>query len=331
MADRRPTTPTAEPRALPRFGLGCAPFGNLGRVRSDEEVEQVLEAAWEAGVRHFDTAPHYGLGLSERRLGRFLATRPREEFVLSTKVGRLLREDAGWDGASKDPEGFLVPARLRRSWDFSAAGLRAGLADSLERLGLDRVDILYLHDPESSPDPRAVPDGMATLARMREEGLVSLVGAGSMHPDTLTAAVETGLVDVVMVANRYTLLDRSAVPGLVPACERHGTAMVAAAVFNSGLLARSPSSEATFDYHHVPDDVLDRARRIESVCTAHGVELAAAALRYPLLDPNVVSVVAGADSPDQVRENIARLGATIPAQLWDDLDEQKLVPRPGRS
>lgn len=330
MADRHRVTPTTKRVELPELGLGCAPFGNMFRARGDEEVEQVLDAAWAAGVRHFDTAPHYGLGLSERRLGRFLAAKPRSEFVLSTKVGRLLREDPGWDGASADPEGFVVPARLRRSWDFSPDGIRSGLEDSLRRLGMDRVDIVYLHDPEHSGDPRAVRDGMATLAGLREEGLITLAGAGSMDPATLVSTVGTGLADVVMVANRYTLLDQSAAAELVSACERQGTAMVAAAVFHSGLLARSPDEDATFDYHRVPGDVLARARRIEAVCAAHGVELPAAAMRYPLLDPNVVSVVVGADSPGQVRENTARMGAGIPAALWDDLDEQDLVPRHGR-
>ncbi|QKW17737.1 aldo/keto reductase [Kitasatospora sp. NA04385] len=321
-------TPAAD-HPGPPLGLGCAPLGNMFRARSDEEVEQVLEAAWEAGVRYFDTAPHYGLGLSERRLGRFLATKPRDEFVLSTKVGRLLRPDPDWDGASSDPEGFVVPARLRRHWDFGPEGIRAGLADSLDRLGLDRVDVLYLHDPEHSGDPRAAVDGMAALAELRAEGLVSSVGVGSMDPAALTAAVETGLADVVMVANRYTLLDQSALPELLPACERHGTAVVAAAVFNSGLLARSPSADATFDYRRVPEEVLARARRIEAVCAAHGVELPAAALRYPLLDPRVAAVVVGADSAGQVRENVARLGAPIPAGLWDALAAEGLAPRHG--
>ncbi len=329
MADRRHPKPSARRLALPSLGLGCAPLGNMFRARSDDEAHKVLEAAWQAGVRHFDTAPHYGLGLSERRLGRFLATKPRSEFVVSTKVGRLLREDPDWDGAAGDPEGFVVPARLRRSWDFSPAGILAGLDDSLERLGLDQVDILYLHDPERSGDPRSIPAGMAALAGLREQGLVSAVGAGSMDPDALSDAVETGLADVVMVANRYTLLDQGALPRLVGACERHGTVMVAAAVFNSGLLARSPSSDATFDYQRVPEDVLARARRIESVCAAHGVELPAAALQYPLLDPQVAAVVVGADSPEQVRENVARLGSAVPAGLWAALDRERLAPRRG--
>ncbi|WP_406447877.1 aldo/keto reductase [Streptomyces sp. NBC_00876] len=321
---------TASGTAVPKFGLGCAPLGNMFRARSDEEVEAVLEAAWEAGVRHFDTAPHYGLGLSERRLGRFLATKPRSEFVISTKVGRLLREDPAWDGRSTDPEGFVVPAQLRRSWDFSQHGVRAGLEDSLERLGMDRVDILYLHDPEHSGDSRAVHEGMAALSRMRDEGVVTFVGAGSMDPSTLISAVETGLADIVMVANRYTLLDQGAVPGLAAASRRHGTLMVAAAVFNSGLLARSPTKGATFDYQVASEDVLARARSIESICVAHGVELPAAAVQYPLLDPAVAGVVVGADSPDQIRQNLTRFGAAIPDALWDDLDQKGLVPRTSR-
>lgn len=313
---------------LPRLGLGCAALGNLFRERSDEEADAVLEAAWEGGIRHFDTAPHYGLGLSERRLGRFLATRPRDEFVVSTKVGRLLRQDADWDGTSMDDEaGFAVPARLHRVLDYGPAGVRAGLEESLARLGLDRVDILYVHDPELSGVPGATRQGIAALAELRDEGLVRHIGTGSLGVDALLETARTGLADLLMVANRYTLLDQSVAPGVLDACDDSGTSIVAAAVFNSGLLARKPTGNSMFDYREVPDGVLQKALEIESVCAAHGVELPAAAMRYPLLDSRVVSVVVGAGSPEQVRQNIARLNAPIDAQLWQDLEERGLVPR----
>jgi D-threo-aldose 1-dehydrogenase len=312
---------------VPEFGLGCAPLGNLFRERTDEEVHDVLEAAWDLGVRHFDTAPHYGLGLSEIRLGRFLATKPREEFVVSTKVGRLLRPRADWDGVSRDDQGFDVPGRLHRVWDVTPEGVRASLDESLERLGLARVDIAYLHDPECSGLDGAVERGMAALAGLRDEGLVRAVGTGSMSAESLLRTVRTGLADLVMVANRYTLLDQSVAPEVLDACDEHGTRIVAAAVFNSGLLAGTPTKDTTFDYADVPDEVLAKARRIDEVCAAHGVELPAAALRYPLLDRRVTAVVVGAGTPRHVRENVARSRAVVPDELWAELDREGLVPR----
>lgn len=312
---------------VPRLGLGCAPLGNLGRAYGDDEANAILDAAWSAGVRHFDTAPHYGLGLSERRLGRFLAGKPREEFVVSTKVGRLLRENPAWDGVSGDDNIFVVPGRLTRVLDYSPAGVRASVEESLERMGLDRVDILYVHDPELSPEPGATASAVSALADLRAEGVVGLVGAGSLDVGALLAAVRTGVADLVMAANCYTLLKQTIAPELLAACEDHGTRIVAAAVFNSGLLARVPSKDSTFDYAAVPESVLARATAIDAVCASYGVEIAAAALRYPLLDGRVAAVVAGADSPDQVRQNVERMDATVPDALWDELAERELVPQ----
>lgn len=312
---------------IPTLGLGCAQLGNLFRERSDDEVQRLLEAAWNAGIRHFDTAPHYGLGLSEMRLGRFLATKPRDEFVVSTKVGRLVRENPHWDGTSLDDQGFVVSARLHRVFDYTPDGVRASVEESLTRLGLDRVDILYVHDPERSGIPDATESALVTLAALRDQGVVSAIGTGSMGISALLASVATGLADVLMVANRYTMLDQSVAPDVLEACDRTGTGIVAAAVFNSGLLASRPSNETTFDYADVPEEVLAKAQEIDRVCQTHGVELAAAAIQYPLLDRRVASVVVGADSPDQVRQNLGRLQAPVPSELWDDLAEQGLVPQ----
>lgn len=313
--------------AVPQFGLGCAPLGNLYRVRSDDDVHRVLQAAWDAGVRHFDTAPHYGLGLSEQRLGRFLADKPREEYVVSTKVGRLIRDNPDWDGAALDNQGFAVPASRCRVLDYSAGGVRASLEESLTRLGIDRIDILYVHDPELSGIAGATESGLTALATLRDEGLVGAIGTGSLGVGALLESARTGIADLLMVANRYTLLDQSVAPDVLDACRLHGTRIVAAAVFNSGLLAGKPRRGAKFNYGDVPDDVLARARDIESVCAAYGVELPAAALQYPLLDPRVVAVVAGADSPGQVRQNLGRTAASIPPAMWDELDDRHLVPR----
>lgn len=312
-------------RELLEFGLGCAQLGNLFCERSDDDAAAVLEAAWDAGVRYFDTAPHYGLGLSERRLGAFLATKPRDEFVLSTKVGRLLLPADGRAG-ERDSEGFHVPAHARRVWDFSEDGVRRSLEESLDRLGLDRVDILFVHDPERSGLEGATEDAMAALGKLRAEGIATHVGAGSLVPSTLLTAVRAG-ADLLMAANCYTLLDQGVAPDVLGACDETGARIIAAAVFNSGLLASSPKRGAMFDYAEVSEDVLVRARRIEQVCLSYGVALATAAVHYPLLDGAVASVVVGADSPPQVRENFARMAEDVPAVLWDDLADQQLVPR----
>lgn len=312
---------------LQRLGLGCATQGNLHQERTDDDAFKVFEAAWDAGIRHFDTAPHYGLGLSEQRLGRFLQGKPRDEYVVSTKVGRLLRPNPTWDGVAQDDHLFAVPARLHREWDVSLSGVRASTEESLERLGLDRVDILYLHDPEHSGIDDALRQGMESLATLRAEGLVGRIGVGSMSRDALLGAVETGLADLLMVAGRYTLLDQSVAPGVLAACDEHGTQVVAAAVFNSGLLAQVPQPGAMYDYALVPDEILSRATRIGEVCASHGVDLPTAALHYPLLDPRVESIVIGAAAPTHVTQNLARLQASVPDALWVDLDEQGLVPR----
>ncbi|MGZ0152962.1 aldo/keto reductase [Kribbella sp. WER1] len=310
---------------LPRFGLGCAPLGNLFEEFSEAQADALLTAAWDAGVRYFDTAPHYGLGLSEQRLGRFLATKPRDEYVVSTKVGRLLRDNPSWDGTALDATGFVVPARLRRELDYSAAGVRACVEDSLTRLGLDRIDILYVHDPDLSGGPGATESALTALADLRAEGVVAAIGTGTLGIDALVTTARSGLADVLMVANRYTLLDQSVAPELLAACDEYGVRIVAAAVFNSGLLATTPTREARYNYSSVPDDVFDRAVQLDTLCAKHGVELPAAALRYPLEDPRVAAVVAGANTPAQLHQNLTHLTAEIPPELWQDLADHGLI------
>jgi D-threo-aldose 1-dehydrogenase len=313
-----------------RLGLGCAAQGNLLRERSAEESFDVFQSAWDAGIRHFDTAPHYGLGLSERRLGQFLASKPRDQFVISTKVGRLIRENRTWDGVSSDPHGFAVAAAVHREWDLTSDGIRSSVEESLERLGLDRIDIAYVHDPETSGIDGAVVQGMESVAQLRDEGMVRAVGTGSMNAEGLLAAVQTGLADIIMLAGRYTLLDQSVHPTVLAACDRFGTRIVAAAIFNSGLLARTPDPRATYDYAEVPPEILTRARSIASVCAEHGVELATAAMHYPLLDPRVDALVVGAASPAQIEQARQRMTIEPPSDLWRDLDQRGLVPFIGR-
>ena len=310
-----------------RVGLGGAEIGNH-RVALDETAARaLLEAAWAAGVRLFDTAPHYGLGLSERRLGTFLAGRPRDGFRVSTKVGRRLVAQDNPTGALDD-EGFLVRADLRREWDFTEAGVRASVEDSLTRLGLDHVDVAYLHDPERWDLDGALASGLPALVGLREQGLVRSIGVGSMHVEALLAAARTGLVDELMVAGRHTLVDRSAERDLLPLCSEAGIDVVAAAVFNGGLLAEHPTAQSSFDYDAVPADVLARATRLESLCADAGVPLAAAALQFPLRHPAVKRVVVGAVHPSQVEDNLRLLDTPIPPSLWHEL-EMLDHPAPG--
>ena len=301
-----------------RLGLGGAGIGNHRIALDETSAHDLLEEAWSAGVRLFDTAPHYGLGLSERRLGAFLAGRPREEFRVSTKVGRRLVPQDNPSGALDD-EGFLVRADLRREWDFTEAGIRASVEESLTRLGLDQLDVAYLHDPERCDLDSSLDSGLRALGALREEGLVRAIGVGSMRVDALLAAVRTGLVDELMVAGRYTLVDHSAGRELLPLCAEAGIGVVVAAVFNGGLLAEHPTASSTFDYDAVPADVLARATRLDELCSEADVPLAAAALQFPLRHPAVQRVVVGAVQPWQVGANLRLLATTIPDWLWDQL------------
>lgn len=311
---------------LPRLGYGAANLGNLFREVTDDQAWAILDAAWESGIRLYDTAPHYGLGLSERRLGAFLRTKPRDEFVLSTKAGRLIRPNPDDDGGLDLADDFHVPTTMRREWDFSADGIRASLDESLERLGLDRVDVLYLHDPERHDLSLALREGFPALEQLRAEGAVDAVGIGSMVADALTAAVEQADLDVIMIAGRYTLLEQPAAEAVLPACHARGTGVVAASVFNSGLLAKDePSRDDRYEYGRMPEELWGRLQRLVAVCRAHDVALPAAAVQFPLRDPAVRSVVVGGSRPEQLRRNAELMDAAIPAALWDDLAAEELI------
>jgi D-threo-aldose 1-dehydrogenase len=312
---------------LPRLGYGAAPLGNLYHQVSDERARASLDAAWDGGIRYFDTAPHYGLGLSERRIGAFLREKPRDEFVISTKVGRLLEPNPAFAGGRDLADQYDVPDDLVRRFDPSEAGIRRSVEESLERLGLDRVDILYLHDPDVYDLDRGLREGLPALAKLREEGLVAAVGVGVNDAAAAARAVREGDLDLVMIAGRYTLLEQPALDELFPACEDRGTRIVAAAVFNSGLLARPvPPDDATYNYEAAPASVIEKARELARVCTAHGVELPAAALQFALRDPLVASVVVGSANPDSVRQNIERMNAPIPDELWAALAADGFIP-----
>jgi D-threo-aldose 1-dehydrogenase len=311
------------------LGFGGGPLGGLFAPLDDDTAAEALMAAWDVGVRYFDTAPHYGIGHSERRIGDFLSQKTRGVFTLSSKAGRLL--------VPQDPEGrqdvdFEVPATHRRVWDFSRDGILRSVEASLTRMGVDRFDVLFLHDAEDHFDT-ALHDGYPALAELRSQGVVGAIGAGMYHAAKLTTLVRETDVDVVMLAGRYTLLEQHALDELLPACAERGVSVLAAAVFNSGVLAQPrPADGARFDYAPASPELLQRAHRIADVCEAHGVTLPQAAIAFPLCHPVVAGVVVGMRSAEEVRRNVASFEAAVPAQVWGDLrgegllDERAPVP-----
>ncbi len=297
------------------LSLGGAAIGNLFTEVTDEDACATVDAAWAGGIRTFDTAPHYGLGLSERRLGSALRYRPRDEYVISTKVGRLLRPADPPYG--RDREGFAVPADHRRVFDYSGDGVRRSLEESLRRLGLDRIDIALIHDPDDHGE-QALREAYPALEKLRAEGCVGAIGVGMNQAAMLTRFVTETDVDLVLVAGRYTLLDRSAADELLPAALEQGVSVIAAGVFNSGLLA-APAPGATYDYQAAPGSLIEAARRLEAACARYSVPLRAAAARFPLAHPAVASVLIGARSAAEISDAINLRELAIPAQLWDEL------------
>lgn len=317
----------SDPLRVPALGYGAANVGNLFRPLTDEDSWAVLEAAWDSGIRYFDTAPHYGLGLSERRLGAFLQTKPRSDYVLSTKVGRLLRPNPDHAGGLDTANDFHVPDDLTRVWDFSAEGIRTSLDESRERLGIERIDLLYLHDPERHDLDLALAEALPALEQLRADGQVTAIGIGSMVSEALAASVRAADLDLIMVAGRYTLLEQPAAVDVLPACRERGTGIVAASVFNSGLLASNePRRDGRYEYGELPDDLWERLLRIARVCADHDVPLPAAAIQFPLQSDVVRSVVVGGSRPAQLRQNAEYAAIDIPAALWNDLAAEGLIP-----
>jgi D-threo-aldose 1-dehydrogenase len=307
--------------AVTEVGFGAAAIGNLFTPVDDDAALAAVDAAWDAGIRYFDTAPHYGLGLSERRLGAALRHRPRAGYVVSTKVGRLL--EPGGPGGDDLANGFAVPAALRRVWDFSADGVRRSLDASLERLGLDRVDVVYLHDPDEHAD-EAFGQAYPALEKLRAEGVVGAIGAGMNQTAMLARFLRDTDVDVVLMAGRYTLLEQEGLAEVLPLAAARGASVVVGGAFNSGLLI-DPGEGATYDYAPAPDSVLARARRLQAVTGRHGVPLRAAALRFPAAHPAVASTLVGLRSADEVRDTAAMLRLPVPAPLWADLRAEGLL------
>ena len=315
---------------LPRLGLGTAPLGNLFTAVPDDVAAHTLERAREGGIRHVDTAPHYGLGLAERRLGAALVGCDRDRLVVSTKVGRRLVPSPA-TAHLVDDGGFAVPADQRRAWDVTPEGLAAGLAESLDRLGLDHVDVAYLHDPDEHVAPgstveHVLDEALPGLLALRDARLARAIGVGSKSTAALVHAASSGAVDALMVAGRFTLLEQPALADVMPAAARADVAVVAVGVYNSGALAvERPSADQPYEYGTMPAEVLGRLRRLADVCARFGVTLPEAAVQFPFLHPAVASVVVGVRRPEEVVALLDRWAAPVPAELWSALAEEGLV------
>jgi len=323
------------------IGFGTAPLGNLYRPLTEQDARATLEAAWDIGCRYFDTAPLYGLGLAETRLNGFLRGHRTEPVLLSTKVGRLL-DRCSPSGRTGIGRFFDTPNRRER-YDYSYDGVMRSLEFSLERLGVDAIDILYCHDvdvfthgSQEAADKRIgefMAGGYRALDRLRAEGFVKAIGAGVNEWQICETLAKVGDFDLFLLAGRYTLLEQDSLQSFLPLCETKGIGIVVGGPFNSGILASGPRLGAFYNYDPAPAHVLERVGRIEATCNAHGVPLAAAALQFPLAHPAVVSVIPGGQSAHELRQNIEALQHPIPGVMWSELKRAGLLredaPTPG--
>jgi D-threo-aldose 1-dehydrogenase len=303
-----------------QFGLGTAPLAGLFEEVEEAKGVGVIERAWEAGLRFFDTAPLYGHGLAELRIGKALKEKPRAEFTLASKVGRLLRADV----PPEPGQSFRGTPPVNPMFDFSYDGVMRSFEESLERLGLDRIDILHIHDPDNHYD-EALHGAYRALDKLRSDGLIRAVGAGMNQAEMLTRFAREGNFDCFLLAGRYTLLDQVALKELLPECIERGISIIAGGVYNSGILA-DPKPGAHYNYQTAPAELLDRARRIRDICDRHGVPLKAAAVQFPLGHPAVTCVVVGCRSAAQLDESIEMFEFDIPPALWHDLKSAGLLP-----
>jgi D-threo-aldose 1-dehydrogenase len=301
------------------LGFGAAPLGNLYRPLTEKEARATLDAAWSAGCRYYDTAPLYGLGLSETRLNGFLRAKPRDSYLVSTKIGRLLELCEPKDRTR--PNAFFETPSRRERFDYGYDGVMRSLEFSLERLGLDHIDIVYAHDVDvfthgtkEAADARfkeLMDGGYKALLKLRESGAIKAFGAGNF--------------DMFLLAGRYTLLEQEALQSFLPYCVEKSIGVVIGGPFNSGILATGPKRGAHYNYEPASPAILDRVAKIQAICKAHEVKLAEAALRFPLSHPAIVSVIPGGQKPTEVMRNAEMIGRKIPAAVWRELKAAGLM------
>ncbi len=315
------------------LGLGCAPIGNLFENLSEQACQSTFEAAWDAGIRFYDTAPYYGHGISEHRLGNFLRQKPRDEFVVSTKVGRVLtptRDPANFDGTP-----WAAPLPFDWRFDYSYDGIMRSYEDSLQRLGLPSVDMLLIHDLDFWFNQTEIKvnaylselftSGFRALEELRSSGAIKAIGAGINEMGMMPRFLDLVDVDFFIVALPYTLLDQDVLDAEFPRCEEMGVGAVIGALFASGILATGPVAGAKYKYADAPPEILEKTRRIEAVCQRHGTPLRAAAMQFPLAHPITAAIIPGALEPAHVQGNAELLAHPIPAALWTDLKQEGLL------
>ena len=316
------------------LGFGSAPIGNLYRAVSEDDAQAALNAAWDGGVRYFDTAPLYGLGLAETRLNHFLRCKKRDDYVLSTKVGRLLQACPP-DQRTGIGKFFDTPSR-RQIYDYSRDGVLRSVEFSLERLGIDRIDILYVHDldvfthgSKAASDARIdeffSAGGYDAMVSLRDQGIVKAIGGGINEWEVCQALAERGDFDLFLLAGRYTLLEQEALQSFLPLCEKRGIGIALGGPYNSGILARGPAEGAQYNYSNAPKSVISRVARINEVCARHNVRMIEAALQFPLLHQSVMSVIPGGQSAAEVASNRKILDVSIPPVLWSELKSSGLM------
>jgi D-threo-aldose 1-dehydrogenase len=319
---------------LTELGFGTAPIGGLYRPVSADEAQATMAAAWDAGIRYFDTAPLYGLGQSETRLNRALQGRNRSEYVVSSKVGRWLRGTPAGQVREGLGKWFDVPAR-QVVYDYTYDGVLKSLDFTLERTGLDRIDVVYVHDLDVWSHGSAsvmegyrdtfMAGGLKALIELRDQGVIRAIGGGMNEWQSAQWMVERGDFDIFLLAGRYTLLEQEALASFLPLCLQRGIGIVVGGPYNSGILATGPKPGAFYNYDPAPPHILEKVTKIEGVCTAHGVRLVDAAFQFPLLHPAVLSVIPGAQTPAEVQANARAAAAVIPTALWADLKSQDLL------
>ena len=304
-----------------RLGLGGAPLAGLYAGVSDEQAYTTIERHLECGMNFLDTAPLYGSGVSETRLGHVLSGRDRDSFVLASKVGRLLVPDPN---RPQDVWSADLPP-IKAIFDYSYDATMRSLEESLERLKLDRVDILHIHDPDNDFDA-AMRGSYKALEKLRTEGVIKAIGAGMNQAEMPVRFAREGDFDCFLLAGRYTLIDHTGLKELLPVCTEKHISIIVGGPYNSGILAMGPVEGATFDYSPAPPDIMDKVRRIEAVCDRHQVPLKAAALQFPLAHPAVAAIIPGGRSPAEVDENVALVQYDIPADFWSELRFEDLIP-----
>ena len=317
---------------LTNMGFGGVPIGNLYRSLSDQEAQETLTATWESDIRYFDTAPQYGHGLSEQRMGEFFKQYPRDSYVISTKVGRILEP---CNPGEQNTETFFDIPNYKVVYDYSYDGVMRSYEESLKRLQMDHVDILYVHDVDifthgskEASDQRIeefLNGGYQALCELRDAGDVKAIGAGVNDWEVCETLALRGDFDLFLLAGRYTLLEQEALNSFLPLCEQKNIGIILGGPFNSGILATGPVEGAKYNYADAPAEILDRVREIETLCKKYQVPLPSAAIQFPLLHPSVCSVIPGGRTPLEVQRNVESLQIDIPDELWSDLRDAGFI------